>query len=373
MRILLAPDKFKGTFTAPEAAQALSTRLKGLEPTWETILCPLADGGEGTLGALLATGGKRSSGRTLDARLRPLSAEYIWKEEGGAETVFLESASCLGLARLPSTLRDPLQAGSFGLGSLLAHALRRHPSRSILALGGVATVDGGLGFLQALGAVFTTQEGTLPPLATGADLGRVVSADLFPAREALRRIRLEGWCDVLSPLLGPTGASRMFGPQKGASAEAVETLEEGMASFADVLEEESGRPLRDHPGAGAAGGLGLAVLALTGDLRSGAEAVAEAVGLEEKIKSCDAVVTGEGRLDDSTRQGKAPWGVLQTARRLGKPCYVVAGCIEGGAGDFEGSVALFPEPLGERAVEQIEMDRAWDGAAERLRDLLKGR
>jgi len=371
MRILLAPDKFKGTLNAPAVVEALASRLEKSAERPTLLRCPLADGGEGTLDAVLPASGPHPTHRTLDARLRPTVAPYGILPSEPTRDILLESAACLGLSHLPRPLRNPEQATSFGLGSLLHHALRHHPRRALLALGGVATVEGGVGFLQALGARFLTAGGTLPSFAGGATLGQIVSADLEPVHALLKRTRLEAWCDVLSPLSGEKGAARMFAPQKGASPEAVARLDQGLLSFVQVLEQETRQPLRDLPGAGAAGGLGLAIAALGGDLRSGAAAVAEAVGLEEKMRSCDLVLTGEGRLDASTRQGKAPWGVLEMARRLGKPCVAVAGCATDTSGGWSGVISLFPGRVEMDDPRLRDLGPAWDEAVAKLAPFLR--
>ena len=341
MRILIAPDKFKGTLSAPAAAEAIASRLEVLQKDWTILRCPLADGGEGTLNSVLPVEGTLVEASVMDARGRSLEVAFGRFPSGPTDTILIESASCLGLSLLPPSLRDPEKASSFGLGLILREALRYPTGRIVLALGGVATVDGGLGFLQALGTRFETSSGPLPLQASASAMAGITAADLNPALIALQGTSLEAWCDVFSPLLGPIGAARMFGPQKGAAPEAVERLELGMSSFASVLEKSTGRPLSGLPGAGAAGGLGLAIAALGGYLKPGFASVAEAVALEEKIRLSDIIITGEGRLDASTRQGKAPWGVLETARHLGKPCYAIAGSIADASGGWTGTVSLF--------------------------------
>jgi len=366
MRILIAPDKFKGTLSAPAAAEAIASRLGVLQRDWIIVQCPLADGGDGTLKAVLPAGGTYTKVSAADARGRFLEDAFGRFPSGPADTVLIESASCLSLSLLPPSLRDPEKASSFGLGLVLQEAFRRPTGRIILALGGVATVDGGLGFLQALGARFETADGWLPLQAPASAMGRITASDLTPALTAFQGTSLEAWCDVFSPLLGPTGAARMFGPQKGAAPEAVERLELGMSSFASVLEKSTGRALRGLPGAGAAGGLGLAVAALGGQLKPGFSSVAEAVALEEKIRLSDIIITGEGRLDASTRQGKAPWGVLETARRLGKPVYVIAGSIADPSGDWAGAVSLFQGNVEPNDPRLKNLGPALDDAVRRL-------
>jgi glycerate kinase len=373
MRILIAPDKFKGTLSAPEAAEAIASRLVDLQPNWAITRCPLADGGDGTLKAVLPAEGKFAKVSTLDAMGRSLENAFGLFPSSLHDSVLIESASCLGLSLLPPSLRDPEKVSSFGLGLVFQEAFRHLPNRIILALGGTGTVDGGLGFLQALGTRFETADGLLPLQASASAMGRITAADLTPTLTAFQGTSLEAWCDVFSPLLGPTGAARMFGPQKGATPEAVERLELGMSSFASVLEKSVGRALHDLPGVGAAGGLGLAVAALGGQLKPGFISVAESVGLEEKIRLSDIIVTGEGRLDASTRQGKAPWGILEMARRLGKPCYAIAGSIADTSGDWTGAVSLFQGDVEPDDPRLIDLGPALDDAVRKIFKLIKSR
>jgi len=371
MRVLLAPDKFKGTLSSRQVADLLAGHLTRLKPGWECVRCPMADGGDGTLETLQTSASVRVDFAVTDALGRAGRAFCLQGRDDAGEFLAFESASCLSLSAIEPAKRDPLIATSHGLGGLLRQALLRLPhTRLVVALGGTATVDGGLGFLQALGADIQLESGgRRAPLRAG-DMEKVFKADLTPLHGLFKGRNVEGWCDVVSPLLGPEGAARMFAPQKGAGPQAVERLEKGMSHWAARLEEASGRPLRAQPGAGAAGGLGMAVLALGGRLANGFEAVSKTVGLEGKIRDCDAVVTGEGRLDASTRLGKAPWGVLLAASRAKKPCWAVVGSAEPGAEGWEGVVALVTEGRG--VPEDPSSDAIWEKAARELIGLIEG-
>jgi len=371
MRILLAPDKFKGTYSARQAAYHLAVRLGTLRPDFILESCPVADGGEGTLDSLEIAGAVKTDLDTVNALGRPVRSPFARGQNRQGPFLAFESATCLSLAILPPSLRNPLHTSSYGLGLLIRRALEKQSApKIIVGLGGTATVDGGAGFLSALGAVFQDSAGPLEYPPRGGDLGRIRSIDLGMTKELLKGIRLEAWCDVVSPLLGPKGAAHLFGPQKGASPHAVQTLEKGMECFASLLEKKLGRPLREEPGAGSAGGLGLAVSALGGTLCRGFDAVADTLGLEEKIKSCDAVITGEGRLDASTRQGKAPWGVKCMADRYGKPCFVVAGQTSDSEGGWAGEVLLLDHPGDIEGLSPSEWDLRWDHASRRLAEML---
>ncbi len=375
MQILLAPDKFKGTLAAAQVAEEIADRLARLRPNWDLRTCPLADGGDGTLLAL----------EFVKARLETVWGLYLWParlallpyarlSRQARPLVAIEAASCVGLAGLPKKYRKPQTNTSYPFGDLLGKVHQKESLAQIaLALGGTATVDGGLGFLAALGARFESSNGAPLEFPRLGPLAAVARADLAPALRRWGEVRLEAWCDVQSPLLGPAGAARMFGPQKGASPLVVRRLEDGMKSFADVLEKAVGRALRDLPGAGAGGGLGLAVAALGGSLRNGFEALSDILDLEARVRRADVVVTGEGRLDSSTRQGKAPWGVKALAEKLGKPCYALAGSAEDPGEGWAGVATLFDGPVETGDPKLKRLESRWENAVKRLVGLIQNR
>jgi len=331
VRVVIAPDSFKGTLTAVEAAAAIATVIMCLRDDAVIDCCPMADGGEGTLDVLVrAAGGQR---RRVGCH-GPLG-ETITAEVGlidRAATAVVELATAAGLTLVPSEKRNPLQTTTFGVGELLSAALAAEVDRIILALGGSATIDGGCGIAQALGA-------TLIDAA-----GREMAAPLAPARLfEVRRIEAESLVerlgstsiavavDVLNPLLGPNGAAAVFGPQKGADAEAIQLLERGLTNWVGLLEGTSGRALRGEPGSGAAGGAALPLLAFgEATIVPGADLVIQMVRLPERVADADLVITGEGRLDRQSLMGKAVGSVARLARSAGVPCVAVVGSLGDG-------------------------------------------
>ncbi|MBV9492229.1 MAG: glycerate kinase [Verrucomicrobia bacterium] len=331
MHVLVAPDKFKGSLSAAEACAALGEGLREGWPAEEPleITClPMADGGEGTAEAIHdARHGRWVMHTVHDPLGRPVQAGYALVEHGGERLAVLEMSSASGLALVSEADRDLLRASTFGTGELLAHALNENDlGRVIVGIGGSATNDGGVGLAAALGYRFLD--------AAGVEL-EPVPANL----EQLTRIHLPGAlpdtavtvaCDVVNPLLGPRGATRIYGPQKGLRGEEEAlVLEAGLTRLADVAAETFGRDYRDRPGAGAAGGLGFGLLTFCrAEMVPGFELVSEVVGLEAAVSRADLVITGEGSLDGQTLEGKTPVGVADVARRFGKPVIAFGGRVE---------------------------------------------
>jgi len=301
MRVLVAPDGFGGTLTAVEAAEAIAAGWRDVAPGTDLDLAPLSDGGPGFVDVLYAgLGGDLVDVEVSDPLGRPVVAQFL--VAGG--TAYVESAQACGLHLMAPDERDPVNASTRGVGRLLQAALRRNPERIVVGLGGSGTNDGGRGMWEALG-------------------GRVE-----------QDVALVAATDVDNPLLGPNGASAVFGPQKGADRATVLDLDDRLRAWADELEWEVGQlGLRDRPGAGAAGGLGFALFALGAERASGLDLVAEAVGLDARVAAADLVVTGEGSFDGQSLRGKAPHGVARLAQQHGIPCVVVAGQAEVGRRD----------------------------------------
>ncbi len=337
LRVLCAPNAFKGTLSAPAAAAALAAGVRdaGAEPT----MVPMADGGDGTLDTLLAGSGSARSDRwpvhgPLGGRLM---ARLGWLD---ATTAIVELAEAAGLRRLGGR-REPLRASSRGAGDLIRHALDGGASRILVGIGGSACSDGGAGLLSALGARLLDARGRR--IADGGgSLPGLERAELGGLDPRLPGCSVEVATDVNSPLLGERGAAAVFGPQKGASRAQVELLEAGLRRLAEVLERDAGvaTGLRDLPGAGAAGGTGYALAVTGARLVPGAALVAEAVGLDAAIAAADLVVTGEGRLDGQTAAGKAPIEVARRSARRGVPCIAVAGVVESVPAGFHHAIAL---------------------------------
>lgn len=322
-RVLLAPDKFKGTLTAAEVAAHLEAGLRSVVPDLEVAVVPVADGGDGTLAAAEAAGFERVQVRATGPTGMPCWAAYGRR---GDEAV-VELAEVSGLARLGEGELAPLTATSRGTGDLVAAALDAGCRRVVVGIGGSASTDGGAGLLQGLGARISGRRGRALH-AGGGPLVEAVSLDLSELHPGLAEAELVVACDVDNPLTGPSGAAAVYGPQKGATPEDVQALDVALSAWADVVARATGRDLRDLPGAGAAGGVGFALLAVLGArVQPGADLVAELTGLPDAVCSADLVVTGEGSLDEQTLHGKAPAAVAALARDKGVPVVAVAGRV----------------------------------------------
>ena len=328
MKILIAPDSFMENLTAAEVATALAAGMATLLPEATFDLVPMADGGEGTVDALVtATRGRRLAAVVTGPLGERVTAHYGVLGDG--RTAVIEMAGASGLGLVPTARRNPLATTSYGTGELVRHALTQGIDTLIIGIGGSATVDGGAGMCQALGIRFFDREDREITLAmTGAELAKVARVDASSLDARLARLRIHVACDVDNPLLGPTGAASVFGPQKGATPAQVSELDQALDAFYRILEATLQVSVRDTPGAGAAGGMGAALLAfLHATLRPGVAIVIEAVGLAQRMAGVDLVITGEGRLDAQTLHGKAPHGVAQLARQLGIPVIAVGGSL----------------------------------------------
>jgi glycerate kinase len=324
VRVLICPDKFAGTLTAPAAARAVADGWLATAPGDEMVLRPLADGGPGFVEVLgEALGGRRVPVATVDPLGRPAEGEVLLA--GG--TAYVESAQACGLHLLAPAERDPTVTTSYGLGLLLAAAVEAGATEVVVGLGGSATNDAGAGMLAALGAGPVDVAGYALPYG-GAALG---TAAKLAGTPQLRQVTLVAATDVDNPLVGLYGASNVYGPQKGASREDVLRLDAALEHFAGVLEQAFGvRDLATLPGGGAAGGLGAALLALDGRVVSGIGLVTDAIGLEQELDRADLVITGEGSFDHQSLRGKVVSGVAAGARDRGLPCVVVAGRVSAG-------------------------------------------
>jgi glycerate 2-kinase len=369
MRVVVAPDKFKGTLTAAQAAEAISEGWRRGDPKAEIDRVPVADGGEGTLDALVSA----LDGRIEWARVRgplgdPVDAAYGIAETNRGRIAIVEMARASGLALVAEERRQPRRATTYGTGELILQASRHRPDRLIVCIGGSATTDGGAGMAQALGIALRDEEGrSIPP--GGAGLRRLATIDVRGLVPDVKGVEVVVASDVDSPLLGPQGAAAVFGPQKGASPEDVRILEEALGHYAAMLHRDLGLDLRREPGAGAAGGLGAGLIAFLGArMRPGFDVVAEAVGLAGRLERADAAVTGEGKYDRQTERGKAPAGVLRLARQAGCRAVLICGQIEGAAPDADRVYDLSDSGLEEAMHRPGELLRdAAEDAARTLR------
>lgn len=382
MRVVIAPDSFKGSATAREVATAIAAGLRRVAPDLDVVICPMADGGEGTVEALVdATGGRLLTATVTGPLGEKVSAAYGLLGDG--ETAVIEMAAAAGLPLVPPDRRDPRITTTFGVGELVARALDQGARRLILGIGGSATNDGGAGFAQALGARLLDAAGRpLPP--GGAAVARLDRIDASGLDPRLRQVRCFVACDVDNPLTGPRGAAAVFGPQKGATRDRdmVTELDAALARFAEVVARDLGVDVADRPGAGAAGGLGAGLLAFcNAELRPGVEIVIDATGLRAKLAGASLVITGEGRLDGQTLAGKTPFGVLRAARQVcgpAVPVLILAGSVGAGAEALypHGATALVPIAPGPITLEDAvarTSELLADTAERCLRLLLAGR
>src|SRR5581483_3703531 len=328
MKILIAPDKFKGALNAPEVAENIANGLHDALPEAKIDIVPMADGGEGTAEAICsARGGSWLKCKAHDPMGREIDARYAWIENG--KLAVMEMSEAAGMRRLSEHERDPVRATTFGVGEMILDAASRGANEIIIGLGGSATNDGGFGMARALGFRFGykqehEQEEGRESVTALVDLSRIEKP------QDLKLPKIVAAVDVQNPLLGENGATPVFGPQKGASENELSLLEQALTRLADVVAEEFGFDYRDKPGAGAAGGLGFGLMSFCGaTIRPGFDVVAEAVGLESKMKEVNVVITGEGSLDRQTLEGKTPAGVARLARKLGKKVFAIAGRCDG--------------------------------------------
>lgn len=363
MRVVIAMDSFKGSLSARAACQAVADGLRAASAAFDVDMMPIADGGEGFVDVLAdATGGERVWGACHDPLGRGMSAPFL-RMPGGVAAIEMAAAS--GLTLVQPAERDIMRAATYGTGEQLRQALDGGAQRICLGLGGSATCDGGLGLMRALGMRFCDGEGR--ELATPAELERLERVDASGLDARLMGCARQAACDVDSPLTGPSGAARVFGPQKGATPEQVERLDAGLARLSRCM-RAAGFDM-EGPGAGAAGGLGGALRALGFELRPGVDMVLELTGARARIARAELVIVGEGMTDSQTAAGKAPCGVARLARELGR----AAVCISGGLGDdypalyaqgFTAAFAAVARPMNvEMAIERAReylFDRARD-------------
>jgi glycerate 2-kinase len=327
MRIVIAPNAFKGSLSALEAATAIAEGVRIAAPDADLVLVPIADGGDGTVDALVqATQGERRTRRVRGPLGDPVDAEYGLIDEGSAAVI--EMAKAAGLALVPPDKRDPRVTTTYGVGELMQHAFDAGARRFIVGIGGSATNDGGAGMAQALGYHLLDENGReLPP--GGLALKRLARIHVGGVHADWKEAEVDVACDVTNPLTGPRGASAVYGPQKGATPEMVAELDAALHHFADTIRRDLGVDVEPLPGAGAAGGLGAGLVAFSGArLRPGAEMVMEALRLDERLTSAQLVITGEGRIDSQTaRFGKGPAAVARHAKQAGIPVVAIGGSV----------------------------------------------
>lgn len=328
MKIVLAPDSFKESLSALQVAESIERGFKQVLPNAEYVKVPMADGGEGTVQSLVDATGGRIIKKTVTGPLGE-AAEAFFGILGNEKSAVIEMAAASGLHLVPATKRNPLLTTTRGTGELIAAALEYNVNHIIIGIGGSATNDGGAGMAKALGARFLNSNGQEIAEGGGA-LSDLAAIDLSSLDSRLAHVKIEVACDVDNPLIGPKGASAIFGPQKGATPEIVNQLNENLAHYAEIIEKDLGVKIADVPGAGAAGGLGGGLLAfMQAELSRGVDIVMEAAKLSDIIAGADLVITGEGKIDGQTIFGKTPIGVAKTAKKHGVPVIGIAGNVAG--------------------------------------------
>lgn len=340
MHVLVVPDKFKGSLTAQQAAEAIQAGLQRHHPDWTVTMQPIADGGEGTVDLLTtATRGTFRRCTVTDPLGRPIEAKY--GVSGDGQTAFVELAEASGLHRLAPNERNPLLTSTFGTGQLIKNALETGVTEVVLCIGGSATNDAGIGIAAALGYQFFDAN-DLPVLPIGRNLSRIDRIDKGSVLTSLRQVRFRVACDVTNPLYGPTGAAYVYAAQKGADATDQRTLDDGLRHIASLVERTWYLPIANEPGSGAAGGVGFGARAfLNAELETGLVLVADYTRLFEAVEKADLLITGEGKLDAQTLHGKAIGGVAVLGQGYNKP--VVAFC---------GRLELTPEQIQQLGLQQ---------------------
>lgn len=328
MKVVIAPDSFKESMSAKEVCDCAERGILSIFPEWEIVKVPMADGGEGTLESLIdATNGKIYNEETLN----PIGEKIISRYGilGDKNIAIIEMASTSGIELIPKEKRDPYITTTYGTGQLMLKALDHDVERIILGIGGSATTDGGAGMLHALGAKLMDENGREIGFG-GFELGKLAKIDFSNLDERLRKVEILVACDVSNPLTGKNGSAYVFGPQKGATPQMVEVLDNNLLHYSKIVKRDLNMEINNVPGAGAAGGLGAGLLTLGGILKKGVEIVIDTVDLEEKLKDADLVITGEGGMDKQTIYGKTPFGVAELAKKYNIPVIGIAGNLGNG-------------------------------------------
>ncbi|MGP4069922.1 glycerate kinase [Halobacillus sp. B29] len=345
MKVVFAPDSFKGSLTSVQVSEIMEQAFLDVDPDAETILKPMADGGEGTLEALSKASDPQKVSLTCTGPLgEKVESFYIEFED---QRAVIEGAAIAGLPLVPDEQRNPDYTTTFGIGEAILHALNRGHRELIIAIGGSSTNDGGLGMLQALGMKTFDNQGRETG-GFGKDLFHIKRIDFSSIDARLKNTTIRVASDVDNPLTGPKGASHVYGPQKGASEKQVLTYDQALLDYGKLVEKASGRAVMNSPGAGAAGGLGFAFLSIGASLESGARLISEAIHLPEEIQWADLVVTGEGQSDEQTMYGKAPGYVAELAKQHNKPVLLLSGSLDGEYEElnqvFTGCFSIVPGP-----------------------------
>jgi len=377
LKIVTAPNAFKGSLTATEAAVAMEAGIRRILPSAEIVQVPVADGGDGLVDvAVEALDGEMRSLKVTGPRNSPVEANFCYVKS--LDLVTVEMALASGLALLPADLQDPTLTTTFGTGELIKAGLDLGVNRINVGIGGSATNDGGIGMAQALGVRFLDKDGQELP-GIGASLSSIVKIDLSGLDPRIKETTFEAVCDVDNPLYGPKGAAFVYGPQKGASPEQVKELDKGLKNLAGLIQKDLGMDVANMPGAGAAGGLGGGLHAFLGaKLCKGIDLIFDLVGLPEKLSGADLALTGEGQIDFQTVFGKAPGGVGIAAKAQGIPCFAIAGSIGKDLGNLHESginavFSLCPGPMTLEESMKLSKENVTRVTEQAIRAFLAGR
>ena len=361
MKIIIAIDSFKGSLTSTEAGQAVQEGIRQACPECRTEIIGIADGGEGMLDVMLnATGGILHTVTAHNPCMEPIETSYGISADG--TTAFIEMAAISGLPLINAKQRNPMKTTTYGTGELIKDALKKGCTRFVIGIGGSATNDAGTGMLQALGYEFLDKDGN--SLGQGGEiLGKVVHIRTQKVHKLLKNAHFIVACDVQNPFYGPNGAAHIYARQKGADDLMIDELDKGMRSFANVIQETTGKDIVHAPGSGAAGGVGGALMAfLDAELKSGADLLLDICQFKEKLKDADLIITGEGRIDHQSLMGKIPGKILEAGLEQGIPVIAIAGCVEDEEllkeAGFHGVYATKPEemPLEEAMKREVAME-----------------
>lgn len=337
MNIIIAPDSFKGNMTSLQVANAIEKGIHRVLPNAKCVKIPMADGGEGTVQSLVdATGGKFVRKKVTGPAKHKVTARYGLLADG--ETAVIEMAEASGLPLVSGRSKNPLLTTTYGTGELMIDAINKGVKHIIIGIGGSATTDGGVGMAQALGVKFLGKHGReISQLGAGGMLNKITSIDMSGVDPRIRKTKVTVASDVDNPLCGKRGAAVVFGPQKGATQAMVKTLDQNLKHLGSLIKSDLNKNIMSMKGAGAAGGLGAGLVAFTGArIKSGVDIVVDATGLKQHLKSCDLIITGEGRVDFQTAFGKTPAGVAKAAKRFNVPVVAIGGGLADDArGVFE--------------------------------------
>lgn len=369
MKIVIAPDSFKGSLTAKQVAESIERGIRKVKKNIHIEKVPMADGGEGTVQSLVdATEGRMVYTKVFDPLMRKIEAFYGILGDGS--TAIIEMSAASGLPLISKEEKNPLVTTTYGTGQLFMHALNQGCRSFVIGIGGSATNDGGVGMMKALGVRFIDSQGQDIGFG-GGELDKIHTIDISGLDNRISDCQITVACDVDNPLCGLRGASRVFGPQKGATEEMVEVLDSNLAHYAKAIKSQLGISIIDVPGAGAAGGLGGGLMAfLQAKLKRGIDIVIDATGLEESIKGAALVITGEGSIDYQTQFGKTPYGVAMVAKKYGIPVIAIAGSIGKDAytlyeKGFNSIFSIMDKPMTlEEAIENSEV--LLENTAERI-------